>query len=140
MQFVIFIFEFVPTMQIFGGSPKQAYETSGIAKAVEDAGGEMETMSSIKFQQVDIPGGYYLTWSGQYEYIQRAYNRLMVMIPLALFLIFLLLYINTRSFVRTIIVQVSVLFALVGAVWIVYILGYQIAGSIDGSISVCVWN
>ena len=92
-----------------------------------DITGYVRAAKKLIAETVDIPAGYYLVWSGQYQYIERAYKRLMVMIPLAIFLIFLLLYINTRSLVRTLIVQVSVLFALVGAVWMVYILGYQMS-------------
>ncbi|MFH1830996.1 MAG: efflux RND transporter permease subunit [Pseudomonadota bacterium] len=92
-----------------------------------DITGYVKKAKEIIAKNVQIPSGYYLAWSGQYEYIERAYKRLMVMIPLALFLIFLLLYINTRSLVRTIIVQLSVSFALVGAIWMIYILGYQMS-------------
>jgi len=78
-------------------------------------------------REVELPSGYYLSWSGQYQYIERAYRRLLVMIPLAVFLIFLLLYINTRSLARTVIVQLSVLYAVTGAIWILALLGYQLS-------------
>lgn len=92
-----------------------------------DLKGYVEKAKELIAEQVDIPTGYYLTWSGQYEYIERAYNRLMIMVPLTLFIIFLLLYINTRSVVQTLIVQVSVLFAMIGAIWILYLLDYQLS-------------
>jgi len=96
-------------------------------KGRSDLTGYVKKAKKLIAEKIDIPAGYYLTWSGQYQYIERAYKRLMLMIPLALFLIFLLLYINTRSIVKTAIVQVSVLFALVGAIWMVYLLGYQMS-------------
>ncbi len=92
-----------------------------------DITGYVRDAKKLIAEKVDIPAAYYLSWSGQYQYIERAYRRLLLMIPLALFLIFLLLYINTRSLVRTVIVQASVLFAVVGALWAVWLLGYQMS-------------
>jgi Cu(I)/Ag(I) efflux system membrane protein CusA/SilA len=92
-----------------------------------DITGYVDRAKEIISERVDIPPGYYLTWSGQYEYIQRAYKRLMIVLPLTLFIIFILLYINTRSVVRTLIVQISVLFAVIGAIWILWLLNYQMS-------------
>ena len=78
-----------------------------------------------------MPPGYSLVWSGQYEYMQRARQRLAVMLPLTIFVIFLLLYLNTRSIVKTLLVFFAVPFSAVGAVWLLALLGYNM--------SVAVW-
>ena len=76
-------------------------------------------------EQVQLPAGYTIFWSGQYEYMQRAKARLLVIVPITLFLIFLILYINTKSLVKTAIVLLAVPFSIVGAVWFLYLLGYH---------------
>jgi copper/silver efflux system protein len=75
--------------------------------------------------RVQLPPGYTIVWSGQYEYMQRAHQRLLFIVPITLFLVFILLYLNTRSFTKTFIVLLAVPFSLVGAVWLLYILGYN---------------
>jgi len=75
--------------------------------------------------KIDLPDGYTLFWSGQYEYMERVHRRLAIMVPLTLALVFLLLYLNTRSIVKTLIVLLAVPFSLVGAVWLLYLLGYN---------------
>ncbi|MBL8206205.1 MAG: efflux RND transporter permease subunit [Blastocatellia bacterium] len=82
-------------------------------------------------QNVQMPPGYTLTWSGQYENMQRAAERLMVVVPVTIFIIFLLLYFNTRSLVKTMIVFLAVPFSAVGAVWLLY--------SLDYNMSIAVW-
>jgi Cu(I)/Ag(I) efflux system membrane protein CusA/SilA len=76
-------------------------------------------------ERVEIPAGYTLFWSGQFEYMERAKERLLVIVPLTLLLIFLILYLNTRSLVKTAIVLLAVPFSLVGAVWLMAALGYN---------------
>jgi len=76
-------------------------------------------------ENVNMPPGYTIFWSGQYEYMQRAKARLLIIVPITLFLIFLILYINTKSLVKTAIVLLAVPFSMVGAVWFLYILGYH---------------
>jgi copper/silver efflux system protein len=76
--------------------------------------------------QLKLPPGYVVSWSGQYESAQRVRARLMVVIPVTLALILLLLYLSTRSAVKTLIVIVAVPFSAVGAVWLVYLLGYNL--------------
>jgi Cu(I)/Ag(I) efflux system membrane protein CusA/SilA len=76
-------------------------------------------------EQVQLPAGYTIFWSGQFEYMQRAKARLLVIVPLTLFLIFLILYINTKSLTKTVIVLLAVPFSIVGAVWFLYLLGYH---------------
>ena len=76
-------------------------------------------------QQVKIPAGYHIEWSGQFEYLQRAAARLQTVIPLTLFLIFLLLYLNFRRLTETLIVMLSVPFALTGGLWLMYLMGFN---------------
>jgi Cu(I)/Ag(I) efflux system membrane protein CusA/SilA len=74
-----------------------------------------------------LPPGYSLSWTGQYEAMERVKQRLKVVIPLTLFLIFLLLYMNTRSFTKTAIVLLAVPFSAIGAIWLLYALGYNMS-------------
>lgn len=77
--------------------------------------------------QIDLPPGYSIVWSGQYEYMQAARKRLMVAVPLAGVVIILLLYIATRSWLRVAIVLLAVPFSLVGATWFLYFLDYNLS-------------
>jgi len=76
---------------------------------------------------VPLPPGYSIAWSGQYESLQRVRGRLMLIVPLTLFLVVFLLYLNTRSLVKTMIVLLAVPFSAVGAVWFLYLLGYNLS-------------
>jgi copper/silver efflux system protein len=76
---------------------------------------------------LSLPAGYDLVWSGEFEFMQRAQKRLMLVIPLTLFLIVILLYLNTRSLAKTAIVLLAVPFSLVGAIWFVYALGFNMS-------------
>jgi Cu(I)/Ag(I) efflux system membrane protein CusA/SilA len=80
---------------------------------------------------IRLPSGYSLYWSGQYEYMMRARQRLIIVVPLTLLIILLIIYLNTRSLVKTTIVLLAVPFSLVGAIWILYLLNYNL--------SVAVW-
>jgi Cu(I)/Ag(I) efflux system membrane protein CusA/SilA len=81
--------------------------------------------------QINLPAGYNIFWSGQYEYMQRAKARLMIVVPLTLFLIILIIHLNTRSAVKTAIVMLAVPFSLVGAIGVLVMLHYNM--------SVAVW-
>ena len=74
-----------------------------------------------------FPPGYYATWSGQFEYMERAKQKLAVVVPLTLLIIFVLLYFNFRRLSETLIVMLSVPFALVGGVWLMWWLGYNMS-------------
>ncbi len=78
-------------------------------------------------EQVTFPPGYYATWSGQFEYMQRAQEKLKLVIPFTLTLIFLLLYLNFKHLTETLIVMLSVPFALVGGVWLIWLLDYNLS-------------
>jgi Cu(I)/Ag(I) efflux system membrane protein CusA/SilA len=76
-------------------------------------------------KRVKLPAGYSMVWSGQYEYMQKAKERFMLVIPLTVLIIFLILYVNTKSLIKTGIVFLAVPFSLVGAFWLLYVLGYD---------------
>ncbi|MBI4547191.1 MAG: efflux RND transporter permease subunit, partial [Ignavibacteriae bacterium] len=81
-------------------------------------------------EKVKLPPGYYLGWTGQYEHIERMNKRLQLVIPVTLFLVFVLIYFNTKSLGKTAIVLLAVPFSLVGAIWFLYILGYNISNAV----------
>jgi copper/silver efflux system protein len=76
---------------------------------------------------VKFPPGYYVMWSGQYEYLERAAARLKIVVPVTLLIIFLLLYVNFRSLTETMIVMLSLPFALVGGLWLMWWLGFNLS-------------
>ncbi len=78
-------------------------------------------------EQVKFPPGYYITWSGQFEAMERAIEKMKVVVPVTLLLIFLLLYLNFRRLTETFIVMLSVPFSLVGGVWLMWLLGYNLS-------------
>jgi len=90
-----------------------------------DIGGFVARAKEAVASSVAFKPGYYITWSGQYEYMERAYERLKVIVPLTLAIIFLLLYFNFKSVTECLIVLLAIPFSLVGATWILYILGYN---------------
>jgi len=92
-----------------------------------DLGGYVADAQKAVREQVTFPPGYYATWSGQFEYMQRAQERLKIVVPLTLLLIFVLLYLNFRRLTETFIVMLSVPFSLVGGVWLMYWLGYNMS-------------
>src|SRR5437773_815257 len=77
--------------------------------------------------RIQFPSGYYVTWSGQFEYLERAEARLKVVVPVTLLIIFLLLYLNFRTLTETLIVMLSVPFALVGGLWLLWWLGFHLS-------------
>ena len=90
-----------------------------------DIGSWVENARLKVAEQVDLPPGYSIFWSGQYEYMQRAQARLMMIVPITLLLIVLILYFHTKSLVKTAIVLSAVPFALVGSIWLMDWLGYN---------------
>jgi Cu(I)/Ag(I) efflux system membrane protein CusA/SilA len=92
-----------------------------------DLGGYVEAARKAVQDQVKIPPGYHIEWSGQFEYLERAEARLQTVIPLTLFLIFLLLYLNFRRLTETLIVMLSVPFALTGGFWLMYLMGFNMS-------------
>ena len=96
-----------------------------------DIDGYVRKASQQLSQRVQYRPGYYIEWAGQFQYLQAAKERLKIVIPFTLLIIFMLIYISTRSVVKTGIVLLAVPFSLVGAFWLLYVLGYNM--------SVAVW-
>ncbi|KKT91437.1 MAG: Heavy metal efflux pump, CzcA family, partial [Parcubacteria group bacterium GW2011_GWF2_45_11] len=92
-----------------------------------DVGTYVGAAKKLVGEKLKLPPGYTLQWSGQYENMLRVRERLKFVMPLTIFLIFLLIYINTKSAVKTSIVLLAVPFSLIGAVWLVYLLGYNMS-------------
>ena len=92
-----------------------------------DVGSYVAQAKKAVAAQLQLPAGYALQWSGQFENMLRVRERLKVVIPLTILIIFTLLYINTKNIVKTGIVMLAVPFSLIGAVWFLYILGYNIS-------------
>ena len=95
--------------------------------AGRDPNGYVEEAARLLKDKVKLPPGYAISWSGQYEAAQRVKQRLLLVVPLTLFLIFLLLYMNTRSITKTMLILLAVPFSAVGAIWFLYLLGYNLS-------------
>ncbi|NTF51003.1 efflux RND transporter permease subunit [Rhizobium rhizogenes] len=93
--------------------------------ANRDLGGYVAEAQQAVAKSVTMPPGYSVAWSGQFEYLQRAEARLAVVVPLTLALIFLLLYLNFKRLTETLIVMLSLPFALVGGIWLMWWLGFN---------------
>ncbi|HLE63767.1 MAG TPA: efflux RND transporter permease subunit, partial [Pyrinomonadaceae bacterium] len=92
-----------------------------------DIGGYVAEAKKLLRDKVQLPTGYQLIWSGQFENMERVKQRLMLVVPITLFVIFLLLYFNTRSIAKTMIILLAVPFSAVGAIWFLYFLGYNMS-------------
>ena len=99
--------------------------------AGRDLGSYVRDAMEVVKENVEIPKGYHLVWSGQYEHLQRAQQRFIYVVPLTLFIVFVLLYLSTKSVTKVFIVLLAVPFSLVGAVWILH--------GLDYNLSVAVW-
>jgi Cu(I)/Ag(I) efflux system membrane protein CusA/SilA len=95
--------------------------------AGRDPNGYVEEAAQLLRDKLTLPAGYSISWSGQYLASQRVAKRLLAVVPLTLFLIFLLLYLSTRSLTKTMIVLMAVPFSAVGAIWLLYFLGYNMS-------------
>ena len=96
-----------------------------------DVGTYVENAQKIIAEKVKLPQGYSLIWSGQYEYMERAAKKFALVVPLTLLIVILLLYFNTKSFVKTGIILLALPFSMVGAVWYLYLANFHL--------SVAVW-
>ncbi len=95
--------------------------------STSDIGGFVTKAKEVVNQQVDIPAGYTLTWSGQFEYMERAAKRLSIVAPATLFIIFLLLYFNFRNVIEPVVVMISIPFGLIGGIWLIYFNDYNVS-------------
>jgi copper/silver efflux system protein len=96
-----------------------------------DINGYVKAANQKIDREVTFPAGYYIQWAGQFQYLQSAEKRLAILIPFTLLIIFVLIYLNTQSVTKTFIVLLAVPFSLIGAFWLLYLLGYNM--------SVAVW-
>jgi Cu(I)/Ag(I) efflux system membrane protein CusA/SilA len=95
--------------------------------STSDIGGFVREAKKVVAEQVSLPAGYTLSWSGQFEYMERAAQRLRIVAPATLLIIFLLLYLNFRNAVEPIVVMLSIPFGLVGGLWLVYFNNYNMS-------------
>ncbi|HUX91626.1 MAG TPA: CusA/CzcA family heavy metal efflux RND transporter [Gallionellaceae bacterium] len=120
-------------VEVVKGAPAIRTENSLLSAYIyvdirdRDIGGYVHDAQRAVQQEVKFPPGYYITWSGQFEYMERAVAKMKIVVPLTLLIIFLLLYLNFRRITETLIVMLSVPFALVGGVWLMWLLGYNMS-------------
>ena len=115
-----------PMIRSEGGRP----ETLVYVVPNRDVGSYVSDAKRIIGQQLALPAGYTATWSGEFEQIQETNARLMWAVPLTLLIITILLYMATRSVFRVAVVMLAVPFSLVGAVWLLWLLGYHLSGAV----------
>jgi Cu(I)/Ag(I) efflux system membrane protein CusA/SilA len=92
-----------------------------------DVGGYVSEARQVVSRGLALPTGYSISWSGQYEAMARVRQRLTIVLPLTLFLVMMLLYLNTRSAFKTVLIMLAVPFSAVGAIWLLYLLGYNMS-------------
>ncbi|MDE3056780.1 MAG: efflux RND transporter permease subunit [Bacteroidota bacterium] len=109
----------VPTIYVF------------VDATTSDIGGYVMKAKKYLAENLKLPNGYFITWSGQFEFMQEAARTLSYIIPATIILVLLIIYLNTRSPIKTAIVMLALPFSLVGAIWFLYLLNYNI--------SVAVW-
>jgi Cu(I)/Ag(I) efflux system membrane protein CusA/SilA len=123
----------VATVSLSQGPPSIRTENALLSAYIfvdirdRDIGGYVADAQRAVRERVQFKPGYYITWSGQFEYMERAKERLKVVVPLTLLIIFVLLYLNFRRLTETLIVMLSLPFSLVGGVWLMYLLGYNLS-------------
>lgn len=92
-----------------------------------DLGSYVKEAQQVVREELEIPAGYSVAWSGQYKYMLRAEERLSIVVPLTLAIIMLLLYMNFRNLIEVMIIMGTVPFALIGGIWLMYLLGYNMS-------------
>ncbi len=95
--------------------------------AGRDLGGYVAEAKQAVSEQVKVPPGYHLGWAGQFQYLERAREKLAVVVPFTLLIVFVLLYVNTSSIAKTMIVMLAVPFSAVGAIWLLWLLDYNMS-------------
>ena len=123
----------VAKVEIAKGAPSIRTENALLSTYIyvdirgRDIGSYVKEARAAVNAQVKFPPGYYATWSGQFESMERAIEKMKIVVPVTLLIIFLLLYLNFRRLTETLIVMLSVPFALVGGVWLMWLLGYNLS-------------
>jgi Cu(I)/Ag(I) efflux system membrane protein CusA/SilA len=125
--------EYVADLQVQKGAPVIKTENARYSSWIyvdlttSDIGSYVNDARQTVEERLDLPSGYSLAWSGQYEYMERAKKRLQVVVPITLLIIFLLLYFNFKNLQESMIVLLTLPFSLVGSFWLLYILGYNLS-------------
>jgi Cu(I)/Ag(I) efflux system membrane protein CusA/SilA len=123
----------VATIKLTRGATSIRTESGQLAAYIfvdirdRDLGGYVADARRAVANEVKFPPGYYVSWSGQFEYLERAEARLKIVVPVTLLIIFLLLYLNFRALTETLIVMLSLPFALVGGIWLMWWLGFNLS-------------
>jgi Cu(I)/Ag(I) efflux system membrane protein CusA/SilA len=123
----------VAKVRIVRGAPSIRTENALLSAYIyvdvadRDIGSYVAEARRVVAEKVTFPAGTYISWSGQFEYMERAMEKLKLVVPFTLLLIFLLLYLNFRALVPSLIVMLSVPFALVGGVWLMWLLNYNLS-------------
>jgi Cu(I)/Ag(I) efflux system membrane protein CusA/SilA len=121
------------TLEVVKGAPSIRTENALLSAYIyvdtreSDLGGFVQRAQRAVAEQVKFPPGYYVTWSGQFEYMERAAAKMKIVIPFTLLTIFVLLYLHFRRVTESLIVMLSVPFALVGGVWLMWLLDYNMS-------------
>ncbi len=92
-----------------------------------DIGGYVKKAKELLAEEIEIPPGYRLVWSGQFEYMERAQERLQVIVPITLLLVFLLLFLNFRSLTESVLIMLLLPFALTGGIWLLWFLNFELS-------------
>jgi Cu(I)/Ag(I) efflux system membrane protein CusA/SilA len=103
------------------------YVTIDLDTSKRDIGSYVSDAKKAVHENLKLPPGYQLIWSGQFEFMERVKERLIIVIPITIFLVFLLLFFNTRSVTKTMIILLAVPFSAIGAIWFLYFLGYNMS-------------
>jgi Cu(I)/Ag(I) efflux system membrane protein CusA/SilA len=123
----------VAAIRITQGAPSIRTENAQLVDYIyvdmqgRDLGGYVADAQRAVQERIKFPPGYHIEWSGQFEYLERAKARLQTVVPLTLFIIFVLLYLNFRRLTETLIVMLSVPFALTGGLWLMYLMGFNVS-------------
>jgi Cu(I)/Ag(I) efflux system membrane protein CusA/SilA len=121
----------VATVEVLQGpmavKTENAFPVTTIFADIEgvDVGSYVQEARQVVSQQLVLPAGYTLVWSGQYEFMERVAEKLRVVVPVTLAIIFLLLYLNFRGVAESLIVMLALPFSLVGGIWFLWLLGYN---------------
>src|SRR5260221_12444334 len=116
-----------PAMIRDEGGKLSGYVYTDVDTTQRDIGRYVDDAKRAITAQLHVPAGYTLQWSGQYEAMARVKERMTVVVPVRLFIVFFLIYLNTRSLPKTMIVLLAVPFSGVGAIWLLWALGYNMS-------------
>jgi Cu(I)/Ag(I) efflux system membrane protein CusA/SilA len=123
----------VASLRINDGPPMLRSENARLAGYVyvdlrgRDLGSAVREMQSVVAAQVKLPPGYSMSWSGQFEFLERASAKLRLVVPFTLLIIFVLLYLSFKHFGEALLIMATLPFALVGGIWLLYLLGHNLS-------------